>query len=274
MVLREAPREAVGLLLADGTIRRQGRLGAGGLMNVIPWRGHRLINVIKTSTTLSVRDRTGPERVVATAPFFGRVSVARDGQAVFEQHSPGGRRVVNHYDPTSSQIRVLTSGGQESEPLIQPDASAFFYIDGNAQRSLKFCALPDNSKCESLLGPGLVAVLGVSPSGQRIVVSVREGPRSRFRILSLQDRSVQDLGPVTYHCPVRWDEEDRFWAYARTDEFSGWTEFDLRRGRPTGNRKPQNVEEGEICPSPETAPNILKRVVSVEAELWRVPADD
>ena len=32
MVLREAPQEAVGVLLPDGMIQRQGRLGSGGLM--------------------------------------------------------------------------------------------------------------------------------------------------------------------------------------------------------------------------------------------------
>ena len=73
---------------------------------------------------------------------------------------------------------------------------------------------------------------------------------------------------------MRWDDEDRLWTYARTSEFSGWSELDVRSGRPTGNRKPHTVEEGSICPSPETAPHILKRVLSVEAELWRVPIDD
>ncbi len=123
-------------------------------------------------------------------------------------------------------------------------------------------------------GPGVVSLLGVSPSGRRIALATRDGPRSRLRLLSLQDRSLQDFGTIRYHCRVRWDEEDRFWAYARTAEFGGWTEFDARSGRATGNTKPQNVEAGAMCPSLETAPDILKRVVSVEAELWRVPIDD
>ena len=274
MVLRETPQEAVGSLTADGTIRRQGRLVSAGLMNVIPWRGHRLINVIKPSTTLSVRDSNGSKRVIATALYFGPMSVARDGQAVFEHQLPDTRIVVNHYDPTSSQMRALTSGGRDLHPLIQPDGSAFSFIDGNAGRSLKSCALPDSSKCDLLLGPGVVALLGVSPSGLRIVLSTREGPRARLRVLSLQDRSVQDFGPIAYHCPVRWDEEDRFWTYARTAEFSGWTEFDARRGRPTGNKKPQNVEQDSICPSTETVPHALERVLSMEAELWRTPGGD
>ena len=186
----------------------------------------------------------------------------------------GTSSVVNHYDPTSSQIRALTSGGQEFAPVIKPDGSGFFYIDGNAQRSLKFCSLPNNSKCDSLLERGLVRLLGVSPSGQRwSSAPARDSDRDCGSCRCGIGRS-QDFGPVVYHCPVRWDGEDRFWSYARTGEFSGWTEFDVRSGRPTGNTKPQHVEAGEVCPPPETAPDILKRVLSLEAELWRVPIDD
>ena len=124
MILLETPQESVGLLMVDGTIRRQGRLGLGGLTIAIPWRNYRLINVAKASTTLSVRDRNGRERIVATAPYFGLVSVARDGQAVFEQQTPGGgSSVVNHYDPTSSQIRALTSGGRSSNRSSSPMAA-------------------------------------------------------------------------------------------------------------------------------------------------------
>ena len=183
-------------------------------------------------------------------------------------------RVVNHYDPRSSQLRALTSGGQEFQPLIQSDGSRFFYVDGNDQRFLKVCALPDNSKCATLLGPGVVGALGVSPGGQRMVVSMREGPRARIRVLTLQDRSIQNFGPVVYNCPVKWDDEDRFWTYSRTEEFSGWTEVDVRSGRPTGRKKAQHVEQGEVCPSPEAGPHLLSRAVSVEAELWRMPVDD
>jgi Protein kinase domain len=275
MVLAESPQEVVGLLTADGTIRRQGRLGSGGMNRAFPWLDHRLITVVKPTTTLSVRDRDGKERIVATAPYFGPISVARDGQAVFEKATPnGGSSVVNHYDPTSSQIRALTSGGQEFEPLVRPDGSGFFHIDGNAQRSLKFCALPDNTKCVTLLERGLVGLLGVSPGGQRVVVTTREGLRSRLRIFWMQDRSLNDLGPVAYHCPVRWDEEERLWTYARTDQFSGWSELDVRTGRPTGNRKPEIIAKGSICPSSEIAPHVLKRTLSVEAEMWRVPVGD
>ncbi len=154
MVLHETPQQTVGFLMEDGMLRRQGRLATTGLMmNVIPWRGQRLINVLKASTTLSVRDSNGKDRIVATSQYFGPLSLARDGQAVFEHQLPDGRRVVNHYDPTSSQIRALTVGGQEHEPLIQPDGSGFSYIDGSAQRSLKFCPLPDGAKCRSLV-PG------------------------------------------------------------------------------------------------------------------------
>jgi hypothetical protein len=274
MVLRETPQESVGVLMADGTIRREGRIGTNNIKNVTLWRDQRLINLFKSSTALSVRDGNGEERIVATADYFGPVSVADDGQAVFEQRLPDGRRVVNHYDPKSSKIRPLTSGGQEYQPLIHPDGSRFSYIDGGAQRSLKLCDLPDGSKCSSLFGPGVDELLGASPGGGQIVLSVREGARSRLRVLSLADGALQDLGPITYHCPVRWDGDARFWTYARTVDFSGWTEFDVRSGRPTGNKKPQDPEQGADCPPPQAAPGALKRALSAESELWRVSIDD
>ena len=273
MILRES-QESVGSLTTDGTIRRRGRLGSGALMGVVPWQSHRFVNVFKSSATLSVLGSNGLKRVVATAEFFGPVSVARDGQAVFEQLIPGGRMVVNHYDPTSLQIRALTSGGRELSPIIQPDGSGFFYIDGNAQRSLTFCALPNNSKCDSLPGTGVVGLLGVSPSGRRLALSMRDGPRSRLRVLSLQDGSTQDFGPIMYHCPVRWDSEDRFWAFSQSEEFTGWTGFDVRHARPTGNKEPMDIAKGTICPHPEAGPHMLKRESSIEAELWRLPVED
>ena len=46
IVLREAPPGAVGSLDGGRDASRQGRLGSGILMNVIPWRGQRFVNVL------------------------------------------------------------------------------------------------------------------------------------------------------------------------------------------------------------------------------------
>ena len=242
MVLRETPLEAVGLLMADGTIRRQGSLGSSGLMHAItlagssPHHSHQANDDVERRRSqwqgTYRRDRTVCWPSFSGARWASRVRTADPGR---QQHCGKPLRSEVVADPRPDE---WWAGGPT---LIQPDGSGFFYVDGNAQRSLKFCALPDNSKCDTLLERGIMGPLGVSPSGQRVVVSTREGLRARLRVLSLQDRSLKDLGPVVYHCPVRWDEEDRLWTYARTDDFSGWTELDVRSGRPTGTGNPRTT---------------------------------
>ena len=188
-------------------------------MNVLPWQDDRFITVLKPSSTLRVRERNGSERLVASTEYFGRISVARDGQAVFEQAlerqdrgEPLRSGVVT--DPSSDQRgyrkRSAHPARRERLLLYRRKCGAFPQI---------LCTAGRDEMHLTAAGHYRSRFAGRFAERQTHRYHDARWTSNATAVLS-PEGAVQDFGPIVNDCRVRWNVEDRIWMFARTSDFS------------------------------------------------------
>ena len=242
-------------------------LGDGLLVDVSPWKNGRFITVGLPMFSLSIKDPDGRERVIASSQHIGRLSSAPDGSAVFEHELSQRRRVLAYYDPKQQNIRPLTRNGNEHDPLILPSGQQFAFIERADERMLRLCSIRSPDQCRTILqDPGLEALSGASPTGDRLAYTSRR-LTNRLRLVSVADGLTTDFGPVTNDCRLRWPEQTHFWMFQTAADFTGWVH---RRSDPAthGAQRTVRTTRHENLPpnnDPTTAPWRTERH---ESEVW------
>jgi hypothetical protein len=272
VAFRERADVIVAGLRPDGVLTRKANLGPVYVTDIHQTGGEWLITFTRPSMSLVVRDPAGEEKILAQALRFGQPSFARTGDAVLEQTTRDGNRVISRYNAQTRELTPITTGPDDRGPVYLPNATEFVYIEASGKRRIQICTVAGAPACQSLIDtPGAAFIVGVSPSGRQLAYVYRDGPNLRLTVVARDDLRKIDLGPIGERC-LRWPAEKRLWIFQRSAAFTGWREMDLDANRLTGAVEPVNSLPRDACPdSVADAALALKRVSHEQAELWRGP---
>lgn len=268
LVMDEGAEQVLATLREGGELVRQGRVPGALINDVLDLPDRRLVVALERSATVSVSGPGGEERELLVANDFDRADVSADGKViVMSLLLADGRWVIVAYDRGSDQLRRLTDGPWDRDPMLTGDAKQFIFLEGRERRRTRACSLEAPSSCRTVSGdPSASALMGNSPSGTQLAYLSQQGPQYRLKLTSLQGIAEDnlDLGPAVTRCRVRWTQTDRLWLFDRSADSAAWVEIKLPAGSPTGRREPAGIPGPEGCPQTpaESALKVRRRATT------------